>query len=110
MEGRLTLKRNEMELCRGYDILGGAFYSEASKLFAFLSIFRPELSLEERLKLSNELKMNDYRDANGLPRIGISKRERLLRRIRYWETGLNNAQVAMQEYDKKQERNECPNK
>jgi hypothetical protein len=46
---------SEMEKARGCRmILGDRAYSRRTEMFYFLSVFHPELSLEERLEIANE--------------------------------------------------------
>jgi hypothetical protein len=51
----------EMELVRGIAMMGAAWDSESTKLFKFLSIFHPEMPLEERLSLARDLALEEAR-------------------------------------------------
>jgi hypothetical protein len=45
----------EIELVRGLDIMGENKSEERVKLFRFLCIFHPELSLNKRLEITNAI-------------------------------------------------------
>ncbi len=51
----------EMDLVHGLDLMGAGGWSESSKLFAFVSIFHPHLSLEKRLRLAWDIKLKEER-------------------------------------------------
>ena len=48
----------QVELVRGLSHLGAAWTAEDGKMFAFLTVFHPELPIQTRLDLAREVKVN----------------------------------------------------
>lgn len=49
----------QMELVRGLEMMGHGWAPGNHKMFSFLTIFHPEMSLEERIQLTFEASIND---------------------------------------------------
>jgi hypothetical protein len=57
----------ELELCRGTRLLGAEWDSGDSKMLQFLSIFHPEISIEKRISLVRENKIEKLREKECRP-------------------------------------------
>ena len=49
----------QMELVRGLEMLGHGWAPGNHKMFSFLTIFHPEMSLEDRLQLTHEVTIRE---------------------------------------------------